>query len=574
MAYVARNIITNELDKCVGCNRCLRVCPIDEANVTSERDGKIKVEVDGEKCISCGACLVACHHGSRHYEDDTERFFADLKNGVPISVMTAPAVKTNFDEWGRLLAWLRKEGVGRIYDVSLGADICVWAHIRYMQKYGTRPLITQPCPSIVRYILRHRNELVRYLSPVYSPMLCTATYMRKYEGVGTKIAAISPCIAKTIEFEATRAVDYNITISKLCKYIEDNRVVFPVEPSGFDSYDSGLGSLFPMPGGLKENIENYLGKSVRIDKSEGPQSVYKALDEYAGQREQALPALFDVLNCKEGCNAGTGTLKGSSVFEINAKMDSTRQAALGEDRKQYLDDLYLRFDESLELSDFLSAYAPAVVQPIRVGQEDMDAAFASLYKFDEASMTFDCGACGCDSCLEMARKIAKGVNTPNNCVEKARSDIQREQAENSALQKTNLYNIDSILADTGNIKEMTETIVSNIDNITEAISVYNSMIRDIEKIAMQVNIIALNASIEAARAGSHGKAFNVVAEEIRTLAQSSSRSAQQTNESSVKATEAISAVNDMVMKISENVNASYENIVAISENTKKILKEG
>ena len=133
-----KRIITNDLDKCVGCNHCVRVCPLDEANITREKDGKIKVEIDSGKCIACGACLDVCDHGSRHYEDDTERFFYDLKRGVAISILAAPATKTNIKEWKRLFSWLRNLGVQHVYDVSLGADICTWAHIRYMQKNGLR----------------------------------------------------------------------------------------------------------------------------------------------------------------------------------------------------------------------------------------------------------------------------------------------------------------------------------------------------------------------------------------------------------------------------------------------------
>jgi len=173
----------------------------------------------------------------------------------------------------------------------------------------------------------------------------------------------------------------------------------------------------------------------------------------------------------------------------------------------------------------------------------------------------------------MAIKVAKGVNTSENCVEKARHGILKEKEESFSLQSINLTNLENILSDTTLIKEMTEHVVLNIDDITEAISVYNSMIRDIEKIAMQVNIIALNASIEAARAGKHGKAFNVVAEEIRTLAQSSRDSAHQTNEASATANEAINSVNEMMVKINENVNASYENINTITANTKILIKQ-
>jgi len=397
--------------------------------------------------------------------------------------------------------------------------------------------------------------------------------MEKYEKVGTRIAAISPCIAKKREFQFAGTVDYNVTIDKLRKYIADHNIVYPNEESGFDGYEAGLGSLFPMPGGLKENVEFYLGKGIRIDKTEGPMNVYETLDEYARQPESKLPIIFDVLNCLEGCNLGTGIGEQKSVFEINTMMDKARQISMHGDRRQYLDELFNKFDEVLVLEDFLETYKNMQITPITVTQQDLEEAFALMGKFDDVERTFDCGACGCDSCFEMAQKVAKGVNTHLNCVEKARHDIHKWQEESVTLQGTNLNNLETIMADTARIKDMTENIIANIDDITEAISEYNLMIRNIEKIAMQVNIIALNASIEAARAGRHGKAFNVVAEEIRALAQNSSSSAQQTNAASEKASSAIVAVNDMIVKISENVNASYENITAITENTQKILKQ-
>jgi len=566
-------MVNNYADKCVGCNRCVRVCPINEANITRENETGTIVEVDGGKCIGCGACLLACHHDARYYEDDTRRFFEDLKRGEPISMFAAPSVKTHFFETGgagRLFAWLRRIGVRQIFDVSLGADICTWAHIRHIQKNGPKPMITQPCPAIVNYILMYKNELVKYLSPIHSPMLCTAIFMRKYEKVNTKIAALSPCVAKAHEFEATRLVDYNVTISHLLEYIEDNHIVFPMEESGFDSYQAGLGTLYSIPGCLEENVEHYLGKSLRIDKSEGQQVIYKALDEYAVQPESRLPVIFDVLNCPEGCNIGTGCRQDRGAFEINAIMDNYRQDSISEDNLQYLNELYERFDETLRLEDFVRRYSPAAISPIRVTDAQVEEAFTALGKFDEVSKHFDCGACGCDTCLGMAQKVAKGIDTPSSCAKKIQEEVQRENMEFIEMQSVNLSNLELFLKDSTQIKVMTEDIKASLTDITESISAYNRMIADIEKIALQVNIISLNASIEASRAGQYGRAFGVVAEEIRSLAKSSNVSAERTKDASVKATGAIKGVNEMMAKISENVNASHDNISEITEKMKSL----
>ena len=563
-------IISHVSEKCVGCNRCVKNCPIDEANVTSYENGRINVFVDDHKCISCGVCITSCHHKARGYTDDTKAFFDDLEKGIPISIIAAPAIRTNFAEWRRIITWLRSLGVDKIFDVSLGADICTWAHIRYLQKHNMPPIITQPCPAIVNYILMHKSELVKHLSPIHSPMLCTAIYMQKHENIRTKIAALSPCIAKSTEFKQTSGVDYNVTFSELSRYIDENNIVLPQNEGSFDNYESGLGGLFPMPGGLKENVEHYLGKSVRIDKSEGENVVYKALDEYIGQPRHKLPVIFDVLNCAEGCNVGTGcTEEHISLFDINTTMNEVRQGFNSEDKDAYLDELYEKFDRTLRIDDYMRRYLPIPVKPISVTQNNIDAAMASLGKFTDEDKMFDCGACGYDSCSDMARAIAKKINTPFNCIEKAHKDIQLEHRELS----DGLQNFDQILSTTEQIKTLTTEIEGNMTDIITAVAAYKRMITNIESIAFQINMISLNASIEAARAGEHGRAFGVVAEEIRRLAENSKKSAADTREASVKTNSAVDAINNTVSEISERVKSSYENISVVYEATQKIVRD-
>ena len=72
---MAGYVYTNE--NCIGCNRCISVCPILTANQAVVVDGKSRIEVNHAQCINCGACFDACEHQAREYADDTEQFFAN-----------------------------------------------------------------------------------------------------------------------------------------------------------------------------------------------------------------------------------------------------------------------------------------------------------------------------------------------------------------------------------------------------------------------------------------------------------------------------------------------------------------
>ncbi|MBF0397453.1 MAG: hypothetical protein HQK78_11815 [Desulfobacterales bacterium] len=75
------------------------------------------------------------------------------------------------------------------------------------------------------------------------------------------------------------------------------------------------------------------------------------------------------------------------------------------------------------------------------------------------------------------------------------------------------------------IKDMNKAFVEELEKIVENVSEVHKFVGEIDKIAFQTKILALNAAIEAARAGKYGKGFSVVADEVRRLSTSSSKSA-------------------------------------------------
>ena len=102
-----------------------------------------------------------------------------------------------------------------------------------------------------------------------------------------------------------------------------------------------------------------------------------------------------------------------------------------------------------------------------------------------------------------------------------------------------------------------------MQDITEKSQEINKIIKTIDDIAFQTNILSLNAAIEAARAGAAGKGFAVVADEVGNLAQKSAKAAQNT---SSLIEEAIDAIGKGA-KLSEE---TAQSLVVVSEQSKKI----
>ena len=620
-------IYTN--DNCTGCNKCVRDCPVLIANVATDAG---KVTVDSEKCIACGACFDACEHNAREYQDDTKSFFTALEAGKKISVILAPAFLANYPhEYKKVLGYLKEKGVNHIYSVSFGADITTWGYLKYITEHQFLGGISQPCPAVVNYVEKYIPELLPKMMPIHSPMMCMAIYIKKYLKCDDELAFISPCIAKKTEITDPNCygyVKYNVTFKKLFETIGSK---YQGCKEYEDELEYGMGALYPMPGGLRENVEHFLGKEQVVRQVEGEEEAYRYLHEYLERirTNRRQPFMVDILNCSKGCIYGTATEPERNTDDVMLTLSDMRNRA--SDRTETKKGLFWKkgkngspWDDSvpenerlanlmkafadLDINDFVRKYTNKNVVIKEPSEHEIQEIFTSMNKTDAASQKMNCESCGYSSCRNMARAIYNGVNVKENCVHYVKSVAENEKEKIQNLmeeeqQKQEIHNqkladiteqfvslsenIDQLgAANETSANEATtlaqhiqeisnfcQQLNSSLATISDFINIYKASNEDISSIAGQTNLLSLNASIEAARAGEAGRGFAVVASEIRELSDSTKNLIV---ENDAKAEEIIPKINasiDSIKDLIENINEMNEKVATIAATSEEISSQ-
>ncbi len=177
---------------------------------------------------------------------------------------------------------------------------------------------------------------------------------------------------------------------------------------------------------------------------------------------------------------------------------------------------------------------------------------------------------------EMTKTIMSTADNANRAAESSKEANQFAELGNKKVEE-NKEGIERIIASTQNTGKVIASLAGKTDQIGEIAQV-------IDDIADQTNLLALNAAIEAARAGEQGRGFAVVADEVRKLAERTTKAtkeiaetikaiqneAKEANDSMFEAGEAVNEGKKLTEEVGEVLMSIKEKAVLVSDEINQV----
>jgi signal transduction histidine kinase/Pyruvate/2-oxoacid:ferredoxin oxidoreductase delta subunit len=429
--YIHAPLVSTIGSRCRECYQCVRECPAKAIRIADH-----KAQVLAERCIGCGVCFKVCTQDAKKVLSAVEAVEELLAGATPVAAILAPSFPAEFIryDYTQVVGALRKLGFASVHEVAFGAELVAMEYRRLVAADSGKMWIATTCPAVVGYVRRYAPDLIESLAPIVSPMIATARLLRAQQEAPRRIVFIGPCIAKKREAVTAGVageVDQALTFAEVRHLLSAHGVdLDDVPPCEFDPPHARGGGLFPISGGMLQVAgiqEDLVTGHVMV--GEGPAEFAQAIMEAeTGIMETRL---LELLFCK-GCTMGPGMSSDLPHFGRRARVSQFVRHRIATVDAAAWTEHHRRFAPL----DMARTFTPRDLRLPVPSPDELGRILANLGKSDPRK-ELNCGACGYESCRELAGAIWVGLAEPAMClpfsIEQLRSTVGELARSNEEL---------------------------------------------------------------------------------------------------------------------------------------------
>ncbi len=286
--------VVRDSEKCILCQRCVRVCEQIQGVHNLQQHGRgfdtvvtpaYRGDMSDSVCINCGQCINVCPTAAwteKNLTEDVWKALADPARTVVVHV--APSIRAAIGEGfglppgtpaaGKTAAALRRLGFDVVFDTNFGADLTILEEshelLERLKSGGPFPLITSCSPGWVTYMEKFYPEFIPNMSSCMSPMTMLSSLLKQYyprlSGKRPEeiyVVSVMPCTAK--KFESRRPEFFKDGVPYTDAVLTTRELIYMIKSYGIDfanlpdemmdnpmGMSSGAADIFGTTGGVME----------------------------------------------------------------------------------------------------------------------------------------------------------------------------------------------------------------------------------------------------------------------------------------------------------------------------------
>lgn len=400
----SKAIVHFKPNKCRRCYTCVPRCPAQAIRIHNGR-----AQVINERCIACGTCIEVCSQKANEVKSSIKtvrRLIDEEHHLIAILSSSFPAAFPDLST-GSLVTAIKQLGFDEVMEVAFGAELVARAYRNHIALGETRQSILTCCPVVVDLIEKFYPQLIKLATPVVSPMVAMGRLIRNLYNPRAKVVFIGPCVAKKIECEDNEnTIDSVLTFIELKQMFTTGNINPSTQPaSEFTGPIPNTGRMYSLPGALLEIAGLVPGATTPdVLMAQGQKQVLDALKE---ADKGNINARFMELFFCEGCVSGP--MIGTDLSFFQKREIITKYTLQNADPLRTENDI--RKYGNVDL--FRSFKPQPILLPIP-STSDLEKILSSM-NMVKAEHELNCGACGYQTCRELATAIYQDLAEKEMC---------------------------------------------------------------------------------------------------------------------------------------------------------------